>query len=767
MTRKQIIVNGRVQGVGFRPFVYRIAKELGLTGWVKNSSLGVVIEIQGEERSLDKFIYNLQNKLPRLAKIVDLKVKDIDFCREESEFNIVLSQKGDGHNVLISPDVCICDDCKKDIFDPNNRRYLYPFTNCTNCGPRYTITYSIPYDRAKTSMSCFPMCEKCFAEYKDHLDRRFHAQPNACPECGPHVWLVNRKGELLEERENALRRVAELLLNGKVIAIKGLGGFHLACDAKNSEAVLELRKRKNRPHKSLAVMVDNLQEVKVICEVNNFEANVLTSPAHPIVVLQRKNCFLSEYLAPDTNTLGVMLPYTPLHFILFKFLKELGEDLPVLVMTSGNSSSEPISLGNREAFSRLSHIADFFLFHNRDILIRCDDSVVALNREKKLFFRRARGYVPTPIFLAQKGKCVLGVGPELKNTICVIKQDQAFVSQHIGDLKNLETYKFFLETIEHLQKILEVKPELIVCDLHPDYLSTNFAQEQKEIPILSLQHHFAHIYSLVAENKIESPVLAWALDGTGLGEDGNLWGAELIYVDPNKGEHYRLATFDPIPLPGGEKAVLEPWRIAYALLWKIGEDLGYNWKWKKEFFKAEKIIFEMLEKGVNCPLSSSLGRFLDGVASLLGLVNVISYEGQGPILLEKIQSNIDCQETYDWNFFEKKGLVYVDTLFLFKQVLVDFKNKVSFAVISKKLHSTLIKLLVNLGHDLAKKMNIKYLGFSGGVMQNRTFSFLLPKETKKKGLIPLIHTKLPPNDGSISLGQAFYGQIKLRNTNFN
>ncbi|KUJ96861.1 MAG: hydrogenase maturation protein HypF [Desulfonauticus sp.] len=766
MTRKEFIVNGRVQGVGFRPFIYKLAKELDLTGWVKNSSLGVVIEVQGEKRKVECFQQKLVQELPPLAEIVDLKSRNIGLVAEETDFRIVASEKGQGHNVLISPDVATCADCRKDIFNPENRRFLYPFTNCTNCGPRYTITRSIPYDRPQTSMACFPLCARCQEEYENPLDRRFHAQPNACPECGPEVWLVDREGKELARGREALELTAQLILKGKILALKGLGGFHLACEAREEKVVDLLRKRKKRPHKSLALMVENLEQIKSLCLVNAWEEKELLGLAHPIVVLDKKeSSFLPDNISEDTNTLGIMLPYTPLHMLLFYFLRQYDfkDNFPVLVMTSGNSSSEPISLGNREAFSRLSLIADYFLFHNRDILIRCDDSVVRMDKERRLFFRKARGYVPTPIFLSKKGESILGVGPELKNTICFLKDNQAFVSQHIGDLKNLETYEFFLEIVKHLENILEVSPKAVVRDLHPDYLSSSFAQEyakEKNIPLFSLQHHYAHLYALLAEHKLQTPLLGWAVDGTGLGEDGNIWGGELLYVEAENLERKRLVSFSPLPLPGGEKAVLEPWRIALGVLWLLQEDMDYNWPWKKYNLNNLQLLFSMLEKQINTPWSSSLGRIFDGVAALLGLVKHISYEGQAAIRLEKIQ-DVQEKKIYTWKTIEKEDLLVVDTLFLFQQIIRDIKDQVSPAQISRRFHLTIAQILTELGVHFAKKMGVEFLGFSGGVMQNISLNKLLISNLTQKQVKLLLHQQLPPNDGCISLGQAYFGRLQL------
>jgi len=763
LIRKRIIVSGQVQGVGFRPFVYRLAHELKLVGWVKNSNLGVEIEVQGTVANVDAFRRNLYLKLPPLAKILKLRVEDRP-VRPDLDFKIVLSEQANSHQVLISPDIATCSDCLRDLFDSGNRRYLYSFTNCTNCGPRYTITKSIPYDRKHTSMACFKMCAKCEQEYNDPLDRRFHAQPNCCPECGPKVWLTDSNGKQLGFEIQAIAKSVDLLLAGKILAIKGLGGFHLACAAWENDVVLRLRARKNRPNKSLAVMVPDLEIARQIALISEQEEKLLLSPARPIVILARKTDRLSFYLAPDTLTIGLVLPYTPLQHILFKFLREKTE-FPVLVMTSGNASAEPICLGNREALNRLGNIADFFLLHDRDILIRCDDSVLAWNQSLNLplFLRRARGYVPTPVPLSQKGPVVLGVGAHLKNTICLSKEDQAFVSQYIGTLSNLETYDFFEQTIEHFQKILAVKPEAICCDLHPDYLSTKFAQEQN-LPLIKLQHHLAHLYAVLAENEINEPVLGWALDGTGLGLDNTIWGGELFWLDPVALKHKRIASFEPLPLPGGEQAIWEPWRIGVAILLSLQEDLNYPWPLNVPSAKQVKVIQTMLEQAINTPLCSSLGRIFDAVASLLGLITKVSYEGQAAILLEKIQAPTKV-EPYLWKTEEKDGVFWIKTKFWFEQIITDLKKNVSPAVISRKFHLSVQRVLVELGLSQALKYGVKKLAFSGGVMQNLTLAAGLPKEISQKGLLPVFHHKMPPNDSSIAFGQVVYAQRFLLRSN--
>jgi hydrogenase maturation protein HypF len=763
--RKKLTVTGQVQGVGFRPFIYRTALENNITGSVKNSPEGVIIEIQGTDAQLSSFRDSLDNDLPRLARIITLKVDESTPQTKEKEFQILASTSGEGHSVLISPDVATCPDCFADMNDPANRRYNYPFTNCTNCGPRYTITRSIPYDRPVTSMSCFPMCEDCMHEYTDPLDRRFHAQPNACPDCGPKVWLTDKEGNTIAEENQALEMLAAKLAEGQIAAIKGLGGFHLACDASSSTAVSALRERKNRPEKPLAVMVMDPDHAAMLAAVSETDRKILEGLERPIVLLPKSENFnLAPEVAPDTELIGIMVPYTPLHHVLMKFYSKLKTEPASLIMTSGNMSSDPISLGNREAFSRLNGIADVFLFHNRDILIRVDDSVVTTipefdktKTEKKriMFMRRARGFVPSPVFLTAGGPSVIGTGPELKNTLCITKDDQAFVSQHIGDMQNLETLEFWKEIRNHLTGILKVSPELIIRDLHPDYMTTNAAIDD-ELPSIALQHHFAHIHSVLAENMHTGPAVGIALDGTGFGEDNTIWGGEFLYVNPDTLDQQRLAHFSNIRLPGGEAAVREPWRIAQGIITDLNL-AAETMKLDADLEKNALFLKQMLSKNINCPATSSCGRLFDAVSAMCGLCSKISYEGQAAIILEKIQDQSEKQY-YECRLIKSAEMFELDTTSMLKLISEDIRQKISPAIISRKFHLGLIKGVAEAAHFLCEKMNVNTVGLSGGVMQNRTIAIELPRELYRYGLNVLVHRQLPPNDGCISLGQAVYGQ---------
>lgn len=810
--RHRHIFKGQVQGVGFRPFVYSIACKHSLSGFVGNTPQGVALELQGDAENLEAFVHDFYENLPPLARVTTHDRQEIAPLKDEKGFSITASTGGEGHDVLISPDVCICDDCLAEILNPSDRRYLYPFTNCTNCGPRYSITRSIPYDRPATTMACFPMCDKCKEEYENPANRRFHAQPNCCPECGPRVWLA-RKGEDtafpgLVQGQKALQAVAQNLAQGEIAAIKGLGGFNLACDALNTESVQRLRGLKSRPHKPFAVMVRNLDTARAIALVGQAEERLLKSPEHPIVLCPGlQNSPLSPACSPDTNLIGLMLPYTPLHEALFHHYEKATQGPAVLVMTSGNLGGCPICLSNREALDALSGMADVFLLHDRDILIRVDDSVVAaLPDESALFFRRARGYVPRPVSLGEgnqreahtthantspinrkliekhsksvrrvnKKSSVLGVGAELKNTICLTKNNEAFVSQHIGDMGNMETAAFHRSMVYHLADLLRVQPEVVVRDLHPDFLSSRFAEETG-LPTLTLQHHYAHAYAVLAEHKfLEAeggpPALVLALDGTGLGMDGSLWGGEAIYVDAlNKSGpvHKRFGHLAQIPLPGGDMAVREPWRIAHAALEAAGLDLkGMDLPWLPHRREEAQIVSQMAAKSINTPQSSSCGRLFDAVAAILGLCESTSYEGQPAIRLEEAQTGTPPEDAgFSLPLLPPQsddGCYILDSLAMLKQILEDKQSGRPVAEIARDFHSGLARGLTEISAVLAEKTGTRHVGLSGGCLQNRTLIALLSKNLIQRGLIPLVHKELPPNDGCIALGQAAWGHLTVK-----
>jgi hydrogenase maturation protein HypF len=788
--RDRHVVIGRVQGVGFRPFVYRLARDRSLAGFVLNAPEGVIIEVQGQRRELEAFARDLTGKLPPLAMIVEHSREEIPAVSGEGGFNILASTAGQGHHVLVSPDIATCPECLADMVDPANRRHRYPFTNCTNCGPRYTITRSLPYDRAVTSMACFPLCPDCLAEYQDPLNRRFHAQPNACPACGPALWLADPKGKKLAQSATALDMAAKALKDGKILAMKGLGGFHLVADAANHKVVAELRRRKSRPSKPLAVMVPDIETLAELADVWPAEAGMLSGRERPIVLVRLKSGHrLAPDVSPDTDQLGAMLPYTPLHHVLLAAFREFGADPAALVMTSGNLSSEPIALGNREALARLKSIADLFLLHDRDILVRTDDSVVRFLREGQAtgrdlptspdtafirdeaasparlqFLRRARGFTPSPVFLPAKGPSVLGVGPELKNTVCLTKGDQAFLSQHIGDMQNLETAAFHKEAVAHLERILHVRPEAVVADKHPDYLSTRWALEESGLPVLRLQHHFAHIFAVLADTGLHEPVLGLTLDGSGLGDDGTVWGGEFLYVDPVSLEMRRVAHFSPVRLPGGEAAIRQPWRMALSCLLALGRDpLAEGWPWLKGREQAAGLVAAMVEKGVNSPVTTSCGRLFDAVSALAGICLETSYEGQAAIRLEHVQALADAGE-YACALVEGPGAspAVLDTMGLFGQAADDLLRGANPGVVSRRFHMGLSRGLADAAASLCARLGTRQVALSGGVFLNRTLSTTLPGMLRAKGLIARGHAQEPPGDGCISLGQAYFGQLALK-----
>jgi hydrogenase maturation protein HypF len=605
---RRLEVNGIVQGVGFRPFVYNLANHFGLKGEVANTSTGVSIHIEGPLNRIQSFEIDLAAKCPPLAHIVEISSRS-ESVKQYPDFNIVKSSGQATMSTLISPDVSICDDCLRELFDPKDRRYLYPFINCTNCGPRYTIIDDIPYDRPKTAMRHFKMCYACQSEYDDPADRRFHAQPNACVECGPFVSLFDRRKKPADAGD-PVKKTADLLRQGYIIAIKGLGGFHLAADAENNAAVIRLRNRKMREEKPFAIISADLAGIRKYACVEPEEEKLLTSIQRPIVLLKKKiPNSISEEVAPRNKYLGVMLPYTPLHYLLLK------HGFTALVMTSGNLSEEPIAIDNDDAFERLGDIADYFLIHNRDIYLRSDDSIVKHTAGHTRHIRRSRGFVPIPVFLSDPVPPILACGAELKNTICITKGDKAFISQHIGDLENKTTLDFFKLTVAHLQRILEITPEMIAFDMHPDYLSTMHAKEQQGIQKVEVQHHHAHIISCMAEHKLDGEVIGLSFDGTGYGTDGAIWGGEVLVAEAK--QFKRVAHLAYVPMPGSSAAIKEPWRMAISYL---QDAFGDNF-WDLDLPVLTqidppklKIIGEMILKGVNSPQTSSLGRLFDGVA---------------------------------------------------------------------------------------------------------------------------------------------------------
>jgi len=744
--RIKAVIRGIVQGVGFRPFIYRLANSYHLAGHVSNTSAGVELEVEGEDEDIRAFLKAISVEKPPLALITSINTETIPL-QHEKDFFILSSQTNLQRQTLISPDICICNDCLKEMFDTKDRRYLYPFINCTNCGPRYTIIDDIPYDRINTSMRKFKMCPECEREYNDPNNRRFHAEPNACETCGPRLFLYNEKRNLIDK--HPIRETIRLLEKGYIVAIKGLGGFHLAVDASNEKAVKRLRKRKHREEKPLAIMSKDLEKVKSYAVLSSEEISLLTSPQRPIVIVPRNPSHsIAPSIAPDTNDVGVLLPYTPLHYLLMK------GNFPALVMTSGNLSEEPICIDNDEAFNRLKHIADYFLVHNRDILQRSDDSVGKVVNGKFRLIRRSRGYVPLPIFLEHSFSTILACGAEEKNTVCLLKENQAFLSQHIGDLENLETLSFFEHVICHLKRILEIEPRIIAYDLHPEYLSTKWAKEIKGVKLIGIQHHHAHIMSCLAENRdIFSPVIGLALDGTGYGTDGHLWGGEILLV---KGKEFqRIAHLSYYPLPGGNKAIKEPWRMAISYLYPVfGEEIFKLSLNLNEAIPKKHIqwIYQMIKNNINCPLSSGLGRLFDAVSALLGIKLEIAYSAQAAILLETVRE--DTKDSYLFNLNTSSIPWQIDPRLVIKKIIEDIKDQVPPGVISGKFHKGVVNILEKVCLLVKEKTDINKIALSGGVFQNSYILKEMENCLKKNGFVVYSHSQVPTNDAGISLGQA-------------
>lgn len=782
-SRKEIKITGIVQGVGFRPFVYNLATSLGLKGYVLNSSEGVKIDIEGEPQKIDEFLSSLnpkskiQNpeskiKLPPLSRIENILVAEGFSLRNYASFEIRESFP-DGKPVpecfnrgfaLISPDIATCPDCLSELLNPDDRRYQYPFTNCTNCGPRYSIILDIPYDRPKTTMAKFKMCPDCEREYHDPTNRRFHAQPNACHICGPQVKLQVASYKLQVDERDPLKAAIELLKQGAIGAIKGLGGFHIACDATNDEAVKRLREKKRRSNKPFAIMCPDIGVVKKICNVSAQSEILLSSELKPIVLLPKlQNNIISEYIAPDNNYFGVMLPYTPLHQLLFD------PSFIALVMTSGNLSEEPIVIDNDEAMEKLSDIADFFLFHNRDIYMRVDDSIVRVYKGTKSVIRRSRGYVPYPIELGIDMPEILGCGGELKNTFTLTKGHYAIMSQHIGDLENYDAIDFFKETLKNLKNSFRVEPTIIAHDLHPDYWATKFAKELKthnsSLITVPIQHHHAHIVSCMAENYLKEKVIGISWDGTGYGTDNAIWGGEFLIADYKEFE--RAGHFRYVPLPGGDKAIREPYRIALSHLYDTyGADfLKLDIPFINQNKDKTKNIFKMIDSRINTVETSSAGRLFDAVSSIINGIDAVTFEGEAAVKLEMMadQSITDSYKTQKPEDRRQKPEypMIIDTRILIKEIINDLLNGVCHSVISSKFHNTLAEIIAEVCKKIKIDTGIDRVVLSGGCFQN---IFLLDRTLDKLGneFNTYIHKDVPTNDGGISLGQAVIAAEKIK-----
>ena len=752
--RSFIVVEGIVQGVGFRPFVYNLAKTFGLKGWVNNNSEGVYIDIEGFEEDIDTFLQCLENNSPPLARIEKITIK-ADKVLNYSDFEIKESEKTLNKITFISPDIATCSECEEDILNLNNRRRGYAFTNCTNCGPRFSIIKELPYDRDKTTMKEFKMCKECNNEYLDPTNRRFHAQPNACEKCGPELWIEDNKGNKLNI-EDPIGFAQNMLRKGKLFAIKGLGGFHLACDALNETAVFRLREKKKRPFKPLAVMVKDIETVKEYCKASEIEEEILTGIKKPIVILdQRESYGLTESIAPNQKTIGVMLPYTPIHILLFE------KKLKVLIMTSANINGLPIEYKDSSARYGLSGIVDYFLMHNRKIHVPVDDSVLKVVNKQQTIIRRARGFVPEP-FKANNMRNILACGPNMKNTFCISKEGYLFLSQFNGDLENLETYEHYKKNVEHFKKIFSFSPEFIAHDMHPGYMSTKYALEY-DLPKLTVQHHHAHIVSCMFENNLEQKVIGVCFDGTGYGTDDKIWGGEFLICDYL--EFTRVAHLDYIKMQGGEKAIKEPWRMAVSYLYK-------SLSTQKNKEEVHDIIFELygneginliniLNLNINCIETSSMGRLFDAMSNIIGITDVVTYEGQASIELEAI-SEMDIEESYTYKVI-KQDMYIIEPNEIIIEALNDKMKGVATKIIASKFQNTIVNLTVSICSLLREDSGINQVTLSGGVFQN---SFLLEKiccNLKKNNFEVYTHKELPSNDGGVAIGQIIIANALIEN----
>jgi hydrogenase maturation protein HypF len=790
MKSLNVRIKGIVQGVGFRPFIFKLAQELAVNGFITNTSDGVEMAVEGD--NLDMFLDRVSSDAPPLARIMSIDVFPVKFSFFP-DFSIKESS-GSGRFTLLSPDISVCNDCLDEFFDLKDRRFLYPFINCTNCGPRYSITKTVPYDRINTTMNTFRMCEACLAEYQNPGNRRFHAQPNACPVCGPQMELIIQSNNTkISEKDNPVAKTIDMLRQGKVMAIKGLGGFHIACDATNREAVLKLRERKRRSNKPFALMAPDIDTIRKYCLVSENEEKVLLSHKRPIVLLQKRDDFsLSEEIAPNNRHIGFMLPYTPIHYLLFYHpdrdeMNYNGLELSVLVMTSGNITEEPIIHDNEEAYLKLSSVADAFLVHNRDIFMRVDDSVIKIRDQSLIknsqnplmrkytsdpmlfFIRRSRGYVPEPILLPGDGPDVLGCGADLKNTFTITKGAYAIPSQHIGDMENYETLRFFEETLKNLKSVYKAEPAAVAYDLHPHYMSTQWAlrlgqqESNRALKLFGIQHHYAHIGSVMAENGFREKVIGVAFDGNGYGEDGSLWGGEFLVADING--YKRAGHIKYTPLPGGEMAAREPWRMAISYLKEAAADeimdfigpTGFIEKYGRE--SVENII-KIASDRTFSPLSSSVGRLFDAVSALMGICDKNTFEGEAAIAIESMV--IDGIEEYYPVDISFKDPLEIDFSNAVLKIINDMERHTDRRVIATKFHNTVASAVILVVLKLSLVNNIKKVILSGGVFQNIYLLGKVADNLRAVGLSVYTNELVPCSDAGISLGQAYIARERLR-----
>ncbi len=745
--RLKCFITGVVQGVGFRPFVYRLASELNLKGFVLNSESGVILEVEGEKEKLEEFLLRIQKEKPPVAKIFSMESKFLEPIGYR-DFKIEKSKKENEVSVAVLPDLSTCQDCLKELFDRTDRRFRYPFINCTNCGPRFTIIESLPYDRKNTTMKEFNMCPECLKEYENPLDRRFHAQPNACPACGPWLYFIDKTGKKIAEKEEAFRLTVEMIKEGEIVAVKGLGGFHLICDATNEKAVRELRRRKHREEKPFAVMFKDILHVRRYAYISPLEERALTSVESPIVILNKKpNTDLAPSVSPENSTVGAFLPYTPLHHLLTAEL-----NFPI-VATSCNLTDEPIAKDDKDLENLIGKVADGVLSHNRKIARRCDDSVVRVFAGAQIPIRRSRGFAPLPILLPFKlNRKVLATGPFMKNTVAVAKENKVFLSQHIGDIDNPKAEEFFKETVFDMLNLFEVEPDIVVVDAHPGYYPTKFAIETFGKRVKKVFHHHAHIVACMAENEVKlgEKVIGIAFDGTGYGTDGTIWGGEFLLASYTK--FLRLYHLKQFRLPGGDKAVKEPYRVAVSLL----TEAGIPPETALEGIDGKKLTFieQMLTKGINAPLSSSMGRLFDGVAAILGIRQFVSYHAQAAILLEQLATKSNDQNKYPFSYDGKA----IDWREMIKSICSE-RGREPIEVVAKRFHNTIAEIVVSTARKLAKETGHRKVALSGGVFQNRLLTEMVVEKLKDNNLTPLIHQIVPPNDGGLSLGQAVFGGL--------
>lgn len=737
---KEIFVKGLVQGVGFRPFIYRLAHKHELKGTVENNNLGVKIVIEGKAECVEKFLKELPSSIPEASHIVKLDQISIPI-NHFKDFSIVKSKSLSNEITEVSPDIAICNKCLEDM-EKQTDRIDYAFTNCTNCGPRFTIIRDLPYDRPKTTMAPFIMCNNCQKEYTDILDRRFHAQPVACKKCGPHYELIY-KGKSYNEIEDILKLTSELILEGKILAIKGLGGFHLACNPFNNTLVKELRLRKNREGKPLAIMFSNIEEVKKYLILSNKEEELLLSWRRPIVLLKTKRV-ISEQLGLGLDTLGVMLPYMPFHYLLFRELK-----VPAIVLTSGNLSDEPIIIDNNLAINNLNKIADATIIYNRDIYNRTDDSVAFVANEKSRIIRRSRSYAPSPIQTNFNTEGIFAAGAELVNCFAIGKGNQILLSQHIGDLKNMETFEFYKESISRFSKLFRFDPELVVSDMHPEYLSSKYS-DNLNIKHIKVQHHHAHIASCMAENNIDEKVIGISFDGTGYGTDGNIWGGEILICDYESFERY--SHFEYIKQPGGDASNHHPWRMLLSyLIQYFGEDFIHNNSFLFEGINSNelKLVSSIIDKNINCPLSSSAGRLFDSVAALLGACKNSTYHAEAPMRLEALADKSSTKSKYTYEIANN----HISFKKCFLEMINDIKNKRSLSDIAMAFHNTIIDLVINISIKIRNETTINKIALSGGSFQNRILLEGCENELKLNDFQVYSQSSVPSNDGGIALGQ--------------